>query len=77
MTIPSTPSTVPHPQVGPHPIVVLRHPGGSSIVEEAADRAARVEIAENAIPTRLGRRTERAAHNGPQASGMCVNGKDT
>jgi hypothetical protein len=56
---------------------ILGHPGGSSIREEAVDRAARVEIAENAIPTRLGRRTERAAHNGPQALAVCANGKDT
>jgi hypothetical protein len=55
----------------------LGHPGGSSIVEEAVDRAAGMEIAENAIPTPAwtAHRTRRPQR--PTSPVVSANGKET
>ena len=48
-------------------IVATGHPERSAIESRRpVDRARAVENAQNAFPQALGRRTERAAHNGPQ-----------
>ena len=65
------------PQVDPRPIVA---PGASWRVVDRRRRLWTVPPAwkspRTRFPPRLGRRTERAAHNGPQALAVCANGKE-